>query len=200
MQAEEAKKRILEGKTSQAVRRKLIARTPQSAQAKARSKSLSQEIVRTVALPHAIYIDAADGCRMTDVDGNAYIDMTMGFGPCVLGHRPPAVAAAVQEQLAKGWHFGIPNALQAELAMLVENAAPCGERVVFFNTGAEATLSAMRAAAPSRARPESPPSTAATTALTTTRSSMRIRRANVRAPRAWRSAQEYPRSSATRPC
>lgn len=200
MQAEEAKKRILEGKTSQAVRRKLIARTPQSAQAKARSKSLSQEIVRTVALPHAIYIDAADGCRMTDVDGNAYIDMTMGFGPCVLGHRPPAVAAAVQEQLDKGWHFGIPNALQAELAMLVENAAPCGERVVFFNTGTEATLSAMRAARAFTGKTR----IATFDGCYHGAHDYALIHANPQSersrPRAWRSVREYPRSSATRPC
>ena len=146
MQEEEAKQRILEGKKSQAVRRKLVERTPKSAAVKARGTALSQEIVHTVALPHPIYIESAEGANMTDVDGNAYIDMTMGFGPCVLGHRPPAVAAALRAQVDKGWHFGIPNAQQAELATLVEDASPCAEQVVFFNTGTEATLSAMRAA------------------------------------------------------
>ena len=146
MKAEEADKLILEGKKSQEVRRKLLERTARSAEVKSRGKSLSQEIVRTVSLPHRIYIDSADGGTMTDVDGNTYIDLTMGFGPCVLGHRPPAVTEAITAQLAKGWHFGIPNAHQAELAMLVEDASPCAEKVVFFNSGTEATLSAMRAA------------------------------------------------------
>ena len=61
MNAEDAKQRILNGKKSQAVRRKLIERTPKSAQIKARGRALSQEIVHTVALPHPIYIDSADG-------------------------------------------------------------------------------------------------------------------------------------------
>jgi len=143
---EAANKLILEGKKSQAVRRKLRERTPRSAELKARGKSLSQEVARTVDLPHSIYIDSADGGTMTDVDGNTYIDLTMGFGPCVLGHRPAAVAAAVKAQLAKGWHFGIPNARQAELAELIKEASPCADNVVFFNSGTEATLSAMRAA------------------------------------------------------
>ena len=146
MQEAEAKRRILDGKHSQAVRRKLIARTPRSAEVRGLSETLSQEVAQTVELPHPIYVDSAEGCRMTDVDGNTYIDMTMGFGPCVLGLRPPAVLAAVQAQLERGWHFGIPNRQQAELARLVEQASPCGERVVFCNTGTEATLTAMRVA------------------------------------------------------
>ena len=146
MKKEEADKLILEGKNAQAVRRKLLERTPRSAEIKSRGKSLSQEIVRTVDMPHSIYIDSCDGGTMTDVDGNTYIDMTMGFGPCVLGHRPPAVAAALQAQLDKGWHFGIPNARQVELADLIEEASPCAEKVVFFNSGTEATLTAMRMA------------------------------------------------------
>ena len=61
MQEEEAKQRILEGKKSQAVRRKLVERTPKSAAVKARGATLSQEIVHTVALPHPIYIESAEG-------------------------------------------------------------------------------------------------------------------------------------------
>ncbi len=146
MKKEAFDKLVLEGKKSQAVRRKLLQRTPGSAKIKSRGKSLSQEIVRTVDLPHSIYIDSCDGGTMTDVDGNTYLDMTMGFGPCVLGHRPPVVTAALKAQLAKGWHFGIPNARQAELADLIEEASPCADKVVFFNSGTEATLSAMRMA------------------------------------------------------
>ena len=146
MKAEEAKQRIMEGERSQAVRRKLLERTVESAKVRSRGKSLSQEIVRTVALPHPIYIDSVDGATITDVDGNTYIDMTMGFGPCVLGHRPRVVAETLETQLANGWLFGIPNAHQAKLATLVEEASPCAERVVFFNTGTEATLTAMRLA------------------------------------------------------
>ena len=146
MNKEEANKLILEGRKSQAVRRKLLERTQRSAELKSRGKSLSQEIVASINMPHPIYIDSADGGTMIDVDGNTYIDLTMGFGPCVLGHRPAAVTAALEAQLAKGWHFGIPNARQAELAELIEKASPCAEKVVFFNSGTEATLSAMRAA------------------------------------------------------
>ena len=52
-------------------RKELIARTPTSAQASARAaKSLAMEVVQTIVMPHPIYIECADGGRLTDVDGN----------------------------------------------------------------------------------------------------------------------------------
>ena len=147
MKKEEAQKLILDGKKSQEVRRKLVSRTPLSAKVKSRgAENLAQEIVRTVAMPHPIYIESAEGARMTDVDGNTYIDMTMGFGPFVLGLRPPCVQTAIEEQIRKGWHFGIPSAPQIELAALVEEASPCADSVIFANSGTEATMYVMRAA------------------------------------------------------
>jgi glutamate-1-semialdehyde 2,1-aminomutase len=143
----EAHQRILNGKNSQEVRRKLISRTPKSAAAKASGgKHLSQEIVQTVDLPHAVYIDSAEGAYLTDLDGNQYIDMTMGFGPYVLGHKPPCVEKALQAQIGKGWQYGIPSTLQLELSDLLQAASPCSDNVVFANTGTEATMYAMRAA------------------------------------------------------
>ena len=46
------------------------------------------EVVPTFEMPTPIYIRSSEGATMTDVDGNEYIDLTMGFGPHVLGHRP----------------------------------------------------------------------------------------------------------------
>ncbi len=155
MDAEEAKKRILEGKKSQAVRRKLIGRTPRSAEMKKKGGSvLAQEVVQTVEMPHPIYVESAQGGRMTDLDGNSYIDMTMGFGPIVLGHRPKSVADALEAQLRTGWHFGLPNAKQTELADMVKEASPCSDHVVFCNSGTEATMYAMRLARGFTGRPK----------------------------------------------
>lgn len=143
----EALKRILEGKNSQEVRRKLISRTPKSAEAKATGgKNLAQEIVQTVDLPHTVYIDSAHGGNVTDIDGNEYIDMTMGFGPSVLGHSPPCVEEALEKQIKKGWHFGLPSTHQLELSDLLQAASPCSDSVIFANSGTEATMYAMRAA------------------------------------------------------
>ena len=91
-----------------------------SARASTRAlRSLAMEVVQTVVMPHPIYIERADGAHLTDVDGNIYIDLTAGFGPNVLGNRPEAVQHALAEQIERGWHFGIHNPLQADLAELI---------------------------------------------------------------------------------
>ena len=126
-------------------RESLAARTPRSAEAKARgSKVLAMEVVQTVTMPHPIYIESAAGARVTDLDGNTYIDLTGGFGPLVLGHGPQCVKDALAEQLERGWHFGIHNARQAELAELLQEAGRCVDTAVFANSGTEATMYAVR--------------------------------------------------------
>jgi len=147
MDKEHAKKLILEGEKSQAVRNKLVARTSKSADVRFRGEhALAQEIVGTVDLPHPIYIESAEGPHLTDVDGNTYIDLTGGFGPMVLGNKPAVVEEALQGQIEKGWHFGIPSAPQQRLAEIVKDAAPCVDNVIFCNSGTEATMFAIRAA------------------------------------------------------
>ena len=97
-------------------------------------------------LPHPIYIDSGEGATITDIDGNTYIDTCMGFGVCVLGHRHPDVAAAMSRISGSGWHFGIHSEEQLPLARLLQDAIPCAERLLFCNSGSEATGYAMRAA------------------------------------------------------
>lgn len=135
------------GTKGKEIRDRLAARTVRSAEIHGRSAEvLSLMLVPTVEMPHPIYIDSADGGRMVDVDGNGYIDLTMGFGPHVLSLRPEVVADALRRQLEKGWHFGIHDPRRAELARLLVEASPCGESVIFCNSGTEATMYAMRAA------------------------------------------------------
>lgn len=135
------------GERSQAVREKLINRTPKSAAVSQRGReTLAQEVVQTVDLPHPIYIESAEGPYLTDVDGNRYIDLTGGFGPNVLGNKPEVVEVALQAQIAKGWHFGIPGAGQTRLGELIQASSPAVDEVMFCNSGSEATMFAFRAA------------------------------------------------------
>ena len=128
-------------------RDELIARTPNSAKASARAaNSLAMEVVQTVVMPHPLYIERADGGRLTDVDGNVFIDLTGGFGPNVLGNRPEAVQQALADQIERGWHWGIHNPLQADLAELISEAGACVDTVAFTNSGTEATMHATRLA------------------------------------------------------
>ena len=145
LRAEETDKKM--GERSQAVRAKLISRTPKSGEMARRGHpSLAMEVVQTVDMPHQIYIDSAEGPYLTDLDGNQYIDLTCGFGPNVVGNKAPFVEKALASQIKKGWHYGIPGAEQARLAELIKESSSAVDEVMFCNSGSEATMFAFRAA------------------------------------------------------
>ncbi len=88
----------------------------------------------------------AKGPRIFDVDGNGYIDYVCGYGPLILGHAHPEVAAAIAEAAARGTAFGATTELEVDLARLISEAIPSIEMVRFVNSGTEATMSALRLA------------------------------------------------------
>lgn len=129
------------------VRAQLEKRTPRSREVYERSHEvLAQEVAGTIVMPYPFYVRRAKGSRVTDVDGNEYIDLTMGFGPHVLGHAPDVVIEAVKEAAERGVHWGLHSPYQEPLARLLVEASPCAEKVVFCNSGTEATMYAIRAA------------------------------------------------------
>ncbi len=129
------------------VRVELERRTPKSKGMYERAgEVLAQEVVSTLAMPHPVYIKEAKGPHMTDVDDNEYLDLSIGFGVHILGHAPDFILEAVKEATSRGLQWGLHNAEQEQLARLIVEAAPCADKVVFANTGTEATLYALRAA------------------------------------------------------
>jgi glutamate-1-semialdehyde 2,1-aminomutase len=92
------------------------------------------------------FIQRADGCRLFDADGNAYIDYVGSWGPMILGHRHPAVIQAITEALSRGTSFGAPTDLEMELACQVIDAVPSVEMLRMVNSGTEAAMSAVRLA------------------------------------------------------
>ncbi len=130
-----------------AARHDLARRTQKSAQvARDRSEVINGAIAASGEAPPPIFVERNDGARFTDIDGNVYLDTCMGFGVHVLGHRHPAVEQAVADQLQRGWHFSLRCPEQLDLANLVRQASPSNDRVVFCNSGGEATHYAFRAA------------------------------------------------------
>ena len=107
---------------------------------------IPMQVVGTVDMAYPVYIQEGHGSRVVDVDGNEYIDLSMGFGCHVLGHAHPVVVEAVQEAAGRGVQFGIHTPYQEMLARMVVEAGPCAESVLFCNTGTEATMYAIRAA------------------------------------------------------
>ncbi|MFE6891461.1 MupA/Atu3671 family FMN-dependent luciferase-like monooxygenase [Streptomyces sp. NPDC057694] len=88
---------------------------------------------------------SARGARLTDIDGNTYTDITMGFGALLLGHEPECVTEAVRAHLDGGLRFG-PRPVEAgEVAELLAELTGM-ERVAFANSGTEANSGAIRLA------------------------------------------------------
>lgn len=93
-----------------------------------------------------LFIDHADGNRLTDLDGNTLTDYCLSWGVFIVGHNHPSVNAAVGEAIARGTSYGIPTLQETALARKVSEMKPEMERVRFVNSGTEATMSAIRVA------------------------------------------------------
>ncbi len=93
-----------------------------------------------------LFIQSAKGSRIYDVDGNAYIDYVLSWGPMILGHAHPQVTGALQKAAEKGTSYGAPTSLETELASMIHRAYPSIEIVRMVNSGTEATMSAIRLA------------------------------------------------------
>jgi len=92
------------------------------------------------------FIARGEGSHIFDVDGNEYIDYVGSWGPLLLGHRHPAVLAAIEKALAIGTSFGAPTEQEIDLAAAICEAVPSIEMVRLVNSGTEATMAAIRVA------------------------------------------------------
>ncbi len=97
--------------------------------------------VRGIA-PH--YLQRGLGSHVWDVDGNEYIDYTMGVGPISLGYCYPRVDQAIKEQLQCGITFSLMHPLEVELADLLSSIIPNAEAVRYSKTGCDVTTAAIR--------------------------------------------------------
>jgi glutamate-1-semialdehyde 2,1-aminomutase len=93
-----------------------------------------------------LFIREAAGARITDADGNSYIDYVGSWGPMILGHAHPAVIEAIREAATRGTSYGAPTELEIELAGDISAAFPSIERVRLTSSGTEAAMSAIRLA------------------------------------------------------
>ncbi len=93
-----------------------------------------------------LFIESGDGCRITDVDQNEFIDFCCSWGPLILGHNNPEVREFICETVAKGTSFGAPNQLGNELAKLILAGNKYIEKLRFVSSGTEAVMSAIRLA------------------------------------------------------
>ena len=85
------------------------------------------------------------GSLLKDVDGNTYIDLTMGFGALLFGSRPDFVCQAIAAELQRGIQLGMRSDLMEEITHLFREVTG-KQRVVFTNSGTEAVMTALRLA------------------------------------------------------
>ena len=98
---------------------------------------------------HTIAIEQGQGCRITDVEGNSYLDCASGLGALNIGHNHPRVMAAVSRQLSRFCHTGgvYYNETTLAAAELLTSITPAGlDRLFFSNSGAEAVEGAVKLA------------------------------------------------------
>lgn len=95
---------------------------------------------------YTIFLSEALGSKVTDIDGNKYIDYLGAWGPAILGHSHPLVVKACQEAVNNGAVFGAPTLLELEMAKSVIRHFPSIDQIRFVSSGTEAVMSAIRLA------------------------------------------------------
>jgi 3-aminobutanoyl-CoA transaminase len=96
---------------------------------------------------YPIFLESGKGCRLTDVDGNEFIDFLCGYGPIILGYREEEVDEAVIRQMReKGFCFSLTQSYQNDLAKKLTQIVPSSELSIFLKTGSDATTASIRIA------------------------------------------------------
>ena len=103
-------------------------------------------------------MDRGEGCWVTDVDGNQFLDFTAGIAVVTTGHSHPKVVAAIEEQATRFLHMSGTDFYyrsEIELAERLEAKILPGTpaKVFFTNSGAEAIEGAMKLARFTSGRP-----------------------------------------------
>jgi glutamate-1-semialdehyde 2,1-aminomutase len=101
---------------------------------------------RKAGTPHPLFYERAAGARITDVDGNTYLDFALSQGPMILGHSHPEVLSAVAAASEKAQLVAGQHVLELELAESIQRLVPCAERIRFSLSGSEAVHAAVRVA------------------------------------------------------
>lgn len=106
-----------------------------------------------MAIGHPVYMERADGPYLYDADGQRFIDFNLGNGAALLGHKHPAVQAAMIEAVERGLLTGSETEEHARLAETLAACIPSAERSRFSTAGTEAPMLAVRVARAYTGRP-----------------------------------------------
>lgn len=96
---------------------------------------------------NTVFIDHTKGARITDCDGQEFVDFRLAYGPIILGYRDQRVDNQVIQTITeKGTISGFSTPLDSEVVALIKDLCPQIEKVRFANSGTEAVLGAVRTA------------------------------------------------------
>ncbi|GAA0442340.1 glutamate-1-semialdehyde 2,1-aminomutase [Lentibacillus halophilus] len=93
-----------------------------------------------------IFMDHGKGSKITDIDGNEYIDYVMSWGPLILGHADERVVSKLKEAAEGGTSLGTSTVQENKVAQMIIDRVPSIEMVRMVNSGTEAGMSALRVA------------------------------------------------------
>ena len=96
--------------------------------------------------PYPFFVKKSQGSHLWDEDNNRLVDFCNGYGALLLGHRRKEIISAVLNQLKTGTLFGTPSSLEIKLSKLIIHNFSSIQKVRLVNTGAEATMTAIRLA------------------------------------------------------
>jgi 4-aminobutyrate aminotransferase/(S)-3-amino-2-methylpropionate transaminase len=122
------------------------------------SEARARYVAPGIATPQLV-VAAAEGARITDVDGNSFLDFAGGIGCQNTGHRHPAVVDAIKDQADRYLHQGFFVGMYepyVEVCRRLAELSPCAggeQRSLLVNAGAEAVENAVKIARVSTGRP-----------------------------------------------
>lgn len=93
-----------------------------------------------------VIMERGQGCKLWDTDGKEYLDFSMGWGSCLVGHARPEVVDAVRRQAELGSNFSYLNTHVMVLAEEIQRISPAARRMRFCSSGTEATMYCQRLA------------------------------------------------------
>ena len=82
-----------------------------------------------------LFVSRAQGAKVYDADGRAYLDFMGSWGPMILGHAHPKVRKAMAQALRKGWSYGAATELEVRLAQKISKAIPSMEMLRMVSSG-----------------------------------------------------------------
>ncbi|HYZ95431.1 MAG TPA: aminotransferase class III-fold pyridoxal phosphate-dependent enzyme, partial [Nitrososphaeraceae archaeon] len=94
--------------------------------------------------PYPFFVSSGSGSKIVTADHETYLDYCMGYGSLIFGHSYSPILDSIKSQLDNGTLFCIPSEKEIYLAEMLIKIIPSAEKVRLVNTGAEATMTAIR--------------------------------------------------------